>query len=81
MTSANSTDDAQDQDATPVQKLDDGAIHIFAHCMWWVNRGDELPKDPAQRDMLWRDECYAWVAETRQLLLHLEYNGLAVIRK
>ena len=76
--------DASEQDTVEtgyVPALDDAAIHVLGHCMWWVNQGDNLPADPAHRDLIWRDECYVWVAEARQLLLHLEYNGLTVCRK
>jgi len=62
-------------------RLDDAAVHVFAHCMWWVSKGDSLPADNEHRNLLWRDECFAWVREARQVLLHMQYNGLMVKRR
>jgi hypothetical protein len=81
MTTETSRSDNDTATTEHAPTLDDAAIHTLGHCMWWVNQGDQLPADPAHRDLIWRDECYAWVAEARQLLLHLEYNGLTVRRK
>lgn len=67
--------------ASSDEKLNESAVHTFAHCMWWVAKGTDLPEDSAERDALWGDECYTWVRQARELLLHLEFNNFSVTRK
>ena len=38
------------QTAIPADRIDDLGIHTFAHCMWWVDKGEDLPTDPLQRN-------------------------------
>ncbi len=69
------------QTAIPADRIDDLGIHTFAHCMWWVDKGEDLPTDPLQRNALWQDECALWVYTARQVLLHMEYNNLILKRR